>query len=141
MNKFNQLIIYLVAIQYFAKDIHYSVVGEVFYGQHLFADRIYEPLDNYIDSIKENCLLFEKILPLSGKEYLAQASLIIPERVSESIQNWLSMRELHIKTLNFIESIKNDLTTGEANLIGNIAENLNNNLGLLNLQCEKIENK
>lgn len=139
MNKFNQLVIYLVAIQYFAKDIHYSVEGESFYGQHLFADRIYDPLDGFIDSVKENCILFEKSLPLSGKEYLAQASLIIPERVPESVQNWLSMRELHIKTLNFIESIKDDLTVGEANLIGNIAETLNNNLGLLNLQCEKIE--
>lgn len=138
MNKFNQLVIYLIAIQNFAKDIHYSVNGEAFYGQHLFADRIFEPLDNYIDSIKEDCLLFEKIYPLSSKEYLAQASLIVPERLEDTAQNWLSMRELHIKTLNFIESIKNDLTVGEANLIGNIAETLNQNLGLLNLQCDRI---
>lgn len=126
-----------MAIQNYAKDIHYSVYGENFYGQHLFADRIFEPLNDYIDSIKENCLLFEQKEPLSGKEYLAQASVAIPERTQDSNKNWNNMRELHIKTLVFIEKML-DLSPGEANLIGNVAETLNNNLGLLNLQCDRI---
>ena len=138
-NQFNQLIVYLMAIQNYAKDIHYSVYGESFYGQHLFADRIFDPLNDYIDSIKENCLLFEQKEPLSGKEYLAQASVIIPEKAQSPAKNWDNMRELHIATLILIEKML-DLSPGEANLIGNIAETLNNNLGLLNLQCDKIVN-
>lgn len=139
MNQFNQLIIYLLAIQNYAKDLHYSVYGEAFYGMHLFADRIYDPIADFIDDIKEKCLLFEQKEPLPSNEYLKEASLIIPDRTDNNVKNWDNMRELHIKVLVFIESM-NELSPGEANLIGNIAETLNQNLGLLNLQCDRIIN-
>lgn len=140
MNQFNQLIILLYAIQQYSKDIHYSVRGIDFYSQHLLADRIYDPISDWLDSIKEECLLFEAIAPLPSSIYLKESAEIIPERTTDDLINWNNMRDLHIKTLTFIEKMGN-LSVGEANLIGGIAETLNDNLGLLNLLCEKVKVK
>lgn len=73
MEKNNKLICYLVAIQNFTKDIHYSCKGDAFYGKHLLVDRIYDGLDDFIDGIKETCLLGNDILPLPSGEYMARA--------------------------------------------------------------------
>lgn len=73
MEKNNKLICYLVAIQNFTKDIHYSCKGDAFYGKHLLVDRIYDGLDDFIDVIKETCLLGNDILPLPSGEYMARA--------------------------------------------------------------------
>lgn len=62
MIEINKLICYLIALQNFAKDIHYSCYGEAFYGKHLFADRLQEDLYDYVDQIRYNrpcgCALF-----------------------------------------------------------------------------------
>lgn len=41
-NQINELIIFLLIIVNYAKDIHYNCSGDNFYGNHLLADRIVE---------------------------------------------------------------------------------------------------
>lgn len=133
MEKYNILIEYLLAIQNFAKDIHYTSTGEAAYSKHLLADRVQENLYDFIDKIKEVCILGNDTPPLPSGEYLSRATSKIPQLGETDRENFKSLQSLIISTLSHIEKI-DDITTGEANLIGNIAEDLQNNLGLINLQ-------
>ena len=131
----NQLIAFLVAIKGYAKNIHYSSHGYDFYGKHLFADLISDPLDGFIDSIKEVCLLGhlpEGVRPLETSEYDAMAKALYPElRIDDDAQNFVNMQNLIIQALELIDTL--ELSKGEENLIGNIAEHLQKMNGLLNL--------
>ncbi len=135
MEKINLLICYLLAIQNFAKDIHYSCHGESFYGKHLFADRIQDGLYDYIDQLKEVCLLGNEIEPLPSGEYLSRATSLIPLKSDSDLNNFKSMKDLLIETLALIEGLDN-LTKGEENLIGSIAQDLQQMLGLVNRQAK-----
>lgn len=132
MEKINNLIIYLTAISNYAKDIHYNCTGENFYGNHLFADRINENLSEYIDQLKEICLLGHNIKPLKSSEYLAQAANKIPQDI-----NFSQMSELILNTLSLIETIT-EVSKGDENLLGAIAQDLQNNLGLINIMYGAI---
>ena len=126
-DKIDNLIIYLMAISNLAKDIHYNCQGSNFYGNHLFADRINENLGEYIDQIKEICLLGHSFKPLSSSEYLNRAAKTVPIEPSFS-----SMSELILNTLMLIENIEG-VSKGDENLLGAIAQDLQNNIGLINI--------
>ena len=133
----NELIAYLVAIKGFCKNIHYTVHGESFYGKHIFADKIAAPLDDYIDSIKETCLLGhlpEGERPLETSKYDELAKSHYP-KLSETndSENFKNLQDLIVLALNHIATLEN-LSRGEENLIGAIAEHLQQMNGLLNLQ-------
>lgn len=137
MEKFNKLICYLLALANFAKDIHYSCHGESFYGKHLFADRIQENMYEYIDQIKEICILGNDEEPLPSGEYLSRATSLIPAKSdNDDLENFRSMKALMLNTLTHIESM-DGMTVGEENLIGNIAQDVQNNLGLVNQQVKE----
>ncbi len=125
--KIDNLIIYLLAIANYAKDIHYNCSGPSFYGQHLLADRFVENLYEYIDQLKEVCLLGHSLKPLHSSEYLLRASQIIPAGA-----NFESINSLMINCLAEIESVEN-ISKGDENLIGAIAQDIQNNVGLLNI--------
>lgn len=135
MEKFNKLICYILALANFAKDIHYSCHGESFYGKHEFADRIQENLYEYIDQIKEIGILGNDEEPLPSGEYLSRATSLIPRKSNEDSENFRSMKALMLNTLTHLEGM-DGMTVGEENLIGNIAQDIQNNLGLVNLQIK-----
>lgn len=123
----DNLIIYLMAISHYAKDIHYNCSGANFYGNHLFADRIHDKISDYIDQLKEICLLGHQLSPLHSSEYLKQAAAIIPYGA-----DFESMKEIMIKTMALIEKISG-ISKGDENLIGAIAQDIQNNVGLINI--------
>lgn len=123
----DNLIIRLTAIENYAKDIHYNCYGDDFYGKHLFADRIGDNLADYIDQLKEVCLLGHDFKTLPSKDYLLGATKVIPDNISFDV-----MRTLIVDTLEGIENIKG-ISKGDENLIGAIAQDLQNNLGLINI--------
>ena len=131
---FDNLIVHLTAIQNYAKDIHYNCKGDNFYSNHLFADRINDNLSDYIDQIKEICLLGHEIKPLHSSEYLNRAASIIPLDA-----NFSQMSELLVNTLMIIEGIK-DVSKGDDNLLGAIAQDLQNNVGLINIMYGDYKN-
>lgn len=137
LDKLNKLIDYLLAIANFAKDIHYTTHGESFYAKHEFADRIQSNLYDYIDRIKETCLLANEISPLPSGEYLVRATSLIPMRETENDRkNFEKLQGLIISALELMEEMK-DLGRGENNLIDEIASDLQGNLGLINLQVKE----
>lgn len=126
-DKIDDLIIYLLAIANYAKDIHYNCSGPNFYGDHLFADRFIGNIYEYIDQLKEICLLGHNFSALHSSEYLKRASEIIP-----SGADFKSMRTLMVDALIIIEQIR-DISRGDENLIGAIAQDIQNNIGLINI--------
>ena len=126
-NKIDNLITHLTAISNYAKDIHYNCSGENFYSNHLFADRIADGLSGLIDQLKEICLLGHKISPLPSCEYLTKAAELIPIGA-----DFRQMRDLLIDTLEIIEHITG-VSKGDDNLLGAIAQDLQNNIGLINI--------
>lgn len=127
MNEFNLLIVYLMAIEGKAKDIHYTCSGANFYGNHLFADRIADGIDEFIDQIKETCLLGHGNKPLFASEYYAQAA-----EKTDNNNTFASMLELIIDCLAHIEQMKN-LSRGDSQLLDSIAGKLQNDKGLLEI--------
>ena len=131
MENINKLIALLIAIQSYCKDIHYNAKGEAFYGKHLLVDRIQENISEYIDRIKEVFFLPDKKEPKPSKEYLQEASKLIPDIKQTDKENFKQLAELLIKALKKIEAASK-LTKGEENLIGAIGEDLQTSLGLVN---------
>ena len=133
----NELIAYLVAIKGYSKNIHYTTHGESFYGKHIFVDLISGPIDEFIDSIKEICLLGkfpEGERPLETSKYDELAKNLYPELSEEDDKgNFDRLQQLILQALNHIERLTS-LSRGSENLIGAIAEHLQKMNGLLNLQ-------
>lgn len=134
MEKITELIAYLVAIENFCKDIHYT---NVFYEDHLLADRIHDGISTHIDNIKEQIILAAQELPLSSKDYLKRAMEIIPDINSkDNKENWISLLKLIIETREFLNKIK--VTDRGANaLLDNIAQDLNTDTALIFIQTRR----
>lgn len=137
MEIINQIICYLYAIANFSKDIHYSCYGEAFYSKHMFADIVQSDLYDYIDSLKEVCLLGNEIAPLSSIEYLKKAiGIIPPKEENDDKKNFENLKDIIVETLALLEQI-GELTRGENNLLDDIAQNLQQKLGLINQQIKE----
>ena len=81
----------------------------------------------YIDQLKEICLLGHDLKPLHSAEYLIQAAQIIPDGA-----DFGAIKSLMLKALSITEQIK-DVSKGDENLIGAIAQDIQNNVGLINI--------
>ena len=138
MENINKLICYLLAIANFAKDIHYTCKGDAFYGKHLLADRIYEGLYDFIDGLKEICLLGNEILPLPSGEYLAYTMNLLPIVETDDNKNFQNMQKLLVDCLVLMQEMLQDTDTprAEVSLIDGIAQDLQQKLGLINLQVK-----
>ena len=136
MDNINKLIYYLIAIQNFAKDIHYTCKGDAFYGKHLLADRIQDGLYDFIDSIKETCFLGNDILPLPSGEYLAKAMNLLPALEQDDKKNFEAMQKLLTDCLVLMQEMlqEKDTPRAEVSLIDGIAQDLQGKLGLVNRQ-------
>ena len=134
MEKVNNLICSLIAIQNFCKDIHYNAKGDAFYSKHLLADRVQDNISDYIDRIKEVSILGNDEQTLPSGEYLSRATSLIPEIVESDKDNFKSLENLLVNTLMLLQDI--EATLGEDNLYGSIAEDLQNSLGLINRQIK-----
>ena len=134
MDKVNNLICSLIAIQNFCKDIHYNAKGDAFYAKHLLADRIQENISDYIDRIKEVSILGNDEKTLASGEYLSRATSLIPEIEGDDKKNFQSLENLIVNTLMALQEIEG--TLGEDTLYGAFAEDLQNSLGLINSQIK-----
>lgn len=131
----DELIVYLLVLSEFAKDIHYSAHGAAFYSKHLFADLF--NFDKARDLIKEGILLGNGFKPLHSKEYLRRAA----EKQAEPKDNYDRynfniLLNLVNSTLELINQLTN-LSRADENVIGGIAQDLLIFKGLLRLQIEE----
>lgn len=132
MDNINNLICSLIALQNFCKDIHYNAKGDAFYSKHLLVDRVQENISDYIDRLKEVCILGRNEKTLPSWEYLSSATGLIPEITENDAQNFTSLASLINSILSLLEQIES--SKGEDNLMAAIAEDLQNSLGLVNRQ-------
>lgn len=136
MEKINKLIYFLLAIANFTKDIHYTCHGKAFYSKHLLADRVYDGIYDFIDSLKETCFLGNDTLPLPSGEYLSRTTSLIPPLTDNDKTNFEALKDLIIETLALIEQI-DGTTRAETSLLDSIAQDLQQKLGLINLQVKE----
>lgn len=136
MDYVNQLICYLLAIANYAKDIHYTSSGDAFYSKHLLADRIQDGLYDFIDGIKETCLLGNEIEPLPSGEYLSRATSLIPKITQDDKKNFEEMQKLLVNCLVLMQEMlkETDTPRAEVSLVDGIAQDLQGKLGLVNRQ-------
>lgn len=132
MDKFNDLIVNLMVLQGYAKDLHYHVSD---YSIHLFADRAQDGLDDFIDEIKENCIISKGYRVLKSYEYYDKASRTL--LTSEISLNGL--KNITLDVLVGLEAIRN-VSMGDSDLLGRIGNKLQNNLGILNILLKGKEN-
>ena len=139
MDDFNNLIVLLMAIEGKAKDIHYTCSGADFYGKHLFADRIADGISDFIDQIKETCLLGKGDKPLLASEYYTLASKIYEQddRLINNEPTFMSMHNLILACLVHIEEIQ-DVSRGDSKLLDDIANKLQNDKGLIKIMIGDI---
>lgn len=120
----NDLIIHLVAIKGYAKDVHYNSKS---YGDHLLADRIQKPIDDFMDDLKENSLLGRGQKVKESRYYNIKGGEITPK-----FNYWSGMQDILIKTLRLCEDIQN-MSIGDENLVGEIAQHLQTMYGLVTM--------
>lgn len=131
-----ELIVLLQAIYGFAKNCHYKSKGSSFFGEHLLADRVIDNLDtinNYIDSLNECAYMGREQNPPLRQDIYINAADVIPEISEDGHENFLNLYELFTSTLEHIEELDSleELTVGDRNLIGGIAQDLQQSKGLL----------
>ena len=129
------LIIHLIAVKEFSKDIHYTAHGEAFYAKHLLVDKF--DWDGHIDLLKECCLLGRDERPQSAKYYLQGAQKILGEpEIKDDKQNFINLLMRINGALEIINKIDNT-SKADDNVLGNIAQDLQQYKGLINLQIEE----
>lgn len=130
--QFDNLIVNLMVIQEFSKDIHYTCHGESFFGKHLLVDKF--NFNEDIDLIKECCLLGNGDRPLSSKEYIEQTMIkLVPPSLENDKANFEHLGSRIFEVLEQIDQMQN-LSKADENVIGGIAQKLQQYKGLINLQ-------
>lgn len=124
MDKINNLITHLLALEGIAKNIHYHIAD---YGVHLFSDRVQENLSGFIDELKENCLLAKNKSVLNSSIYFLEASKLISD-----IKTLDYLKVILIDSLVILEQIV-ETSKGDEDLLGRIGSDLQNSLGVLNI--------
>lgn len=120
--QFDNLIVELMTIQNFSKDIHYTCHGDAFYSIHLLVDKF--NFDDAIDLIKECCLLGNGDRALVSVEYMQKSIAIIPiPQESDDRENFKTLNALIFKALNLIDSMQ-ELSKADENVTGGIAQDL-----------------
>lgn len=128
----NGLIVRLIVIKETAKNIHYICKGDEAYSMHLLADRVAENIDDYIDACKES-ILGSDFYPKTSQDYMIPAINMMPQlAIGQNKENFNKLYTLIKSTLEYIDGL--ELDTADSNIVGNIAENLKNSKGLINLQ-------
>lgn len=131
----DNLITHLVAIKEFSKDIHYTCHGEAFYAKHLLVDKF--EWDANIDLLKECVILGNNEKPESSKYYLSNTiGLLIEPKLIEDRPNFIFLSGLIDRTLDVIKELE-DLSKADENVVGGIAQDLQQYKGLINLQIEE----
>lgn len=131
----DNLITQLIVIKEFSKDIHYTCHGEAFYAKHLLVDKF--DWDEHIDLLKECCLLGNDERPKTSKEYLelAAENLRVPNEKNDK-DNFAILYDFINIALIRINAMR-DLSKADENVVGGIAQDLQQYRGLINLQIEE----
>lgn len=132
MNDIQRLLVILYSIRFYAKDLHYTARGSDFWSDHLFADEIFDGIDDFIDQINENLYLgYEHPAPHS-KDVVALIYDALPPVSTDMTQGWKNLYALIVEGLARISAIKDEFDDAALNaLLDSIADSLQKKKGLV----------
>ena len=125
------IIVKLLAIYHYAKDIHYHAHGENFYAIHLLMDRICENIHDQIDAINEVGYLGRVKEAPHSADVLKVAQAIIPELEEEDWRNISNLDLLITDTIDSISNAEIGEISGIQSLLDDIQKTLLQKRGLL----------
>lgn len=135
---YEKLLSMLYALKFGAADVHYWVSGDSFWGDHKFADYIRygddeedRVLGDFIDDINEVCFLGTGQEAPYSKDIIQGSMEYIPVKTTDHKQMFTNLNALIYRILSHIEEIMPEASAGEANLLGNIAQELQQRYGLI----------
>lgn len=127
-----ELIYILTALQIYCKDAHYSFYGATFKPFHEWADEILDPLQSFIDEIKENYFLSRGMRVPRGTEINASASDYVPTALGDNMQILANLLAIIAMAHNKLNGIKEE-EAGINDLLGRIDSHLLHHIALLNM--------
>lgn len=130
--KVEELIYLLTALQIYCKDAHYSFYGVNFKPLHEWADEILDPLQDYIDEIKENYYIERGLVVPRGVAINANAADYVPTALGSNEQILANLQAIIAMAHNKLNGIKED-SAGINDLLGRIDSHLLKQLALLNM--------
>ena len=130
MLQYNLLIVLLMIIQCFAKDIHYTAKGSAFYAKHIFVDLVGDDIDGFIDDIKENVFLGQGIIPPASKNLFMAAAVGAPEVLPLDVANFMILKEFVDQVRGLIKNMEAP-SRGANSLLDSIGEHMDKMSGLL----------
>lgn len=127
-----ELLVYLTAVAGLAKDLHYTLAGKSFYGNHLLMDRIYDDIYDFVDEIKENYFMYQGLDVPSSKNIFERTAAIL-ENIETTGQKMSSLLEFMRDIIYLCDQYANEdrYDCGDNDLLGRIASKMKNNVGLL----------
>ena len=123
----------LIAIQRTAKDIHYHAKGSEFWSDHLFADKIYDGLEDFMDEIQEGYFMGEELATIPQKKLYERACKLMPEGDFDVYPLFVILDDLLMRGIALATDISNasDITAADSDLLGRICADLQAKHGLL----------
>ena len=130
------LINQITALQIFCKDAHYNFRGLDYKPLHEWMDEISNPLDDFLDEMKESILLRTNNEVPRGTEINANAAFYVPSEVGETNQEILSNVQAVIMMVHQTINGLKDMSVGNGDILGRLDSHLEKHLGLLKLALE-----
>lgn len=127
-----ELIYLLTALQIYCKDAHYAFYGIDFKPLHEWADEILEPLQDYIDEIKENYFISRGLPVPRGTEINAEAADYVPTALGSNDQILANLLAVIAMAHNKINGI-DEKDAGINDLLGRIDSHLLKHIALINM--------
>lgn len=127
-----ELVYILTALQIYCKDAHYAVYGTDFKSLHEWCDEILEPLQSYIDEIKENYYIARGMVVPRGVDINASSADYVPTALGDNAQILANLLAIVAMAHNKLNGIKEE-DAGINDLLGRIDSHLLHHIALLNM--------
>lgn len=125
------ILVMLKVIKGTSKDLHYTAQGLMFLTVHELADKIGEGLDDYIDDLIEVGWLGAGLeAPTAQSIHEAAARALKAERLTKT-ELLMRLRFLNQSLLEQLDQCSNGAAAGVANLLGGIAQDIQQRTGFL----------
>lgn len=129
--KMFDILVALKVIKGTSKDLHYAAQGLVFLPIHELADKLGDGLDDYIDDLIEVGWLGAGLeAPTAQSIHEAAARTLKAERLSQT-ELLMRLRFLNQSLLDLLDQCSNGAAAGAANLLGGIAQDIQQRVGFL----------
>ena len=128
-----KVLVYLLAIQHHAKNIHYNCGGSTFWADHLLADKVFDGIQDLMDEINENYFMGKEEKTPQQTKLLEDASELVPDAVEDMTVAFAQLDKLIISCIDELETVSalESITVGDNDLIGRICSDLQKKHGFL----------